>query len=447
MELVAATDADPTKTRRLPRGVRGEKGVTGLESVEGKIKQEYNAALATLSSRMTTYEEMRRSDTAIAVMESLLSLPIRGTNWLILPGDDKDLADQIAQNLGIGGYPGSMTQTWDEMLRQILLAPLYGFTVHEKVFEEKEGGFLGWRKFPERPRTTVDGWLFDDAGGLQGIRQKGYKAGTYDIKTTEIPIEKLAVWSWRPDGGDPEGLGMMRQAYKAWMYKAAFEEFAAIRIERQACGMPIAHGPEEGYDEDEEEAVVSVLQRLRTGEESGMLVPHGWTLEMLSLGAADVPFEMHLERENGYILQSGLMGFIGLGQGGDTGAWALSRDLSSLFLMVLNAIADWVCEGFNNYIIPQIVGFNANGVKELPRLAHGSLAIRDPRVMAETVKEIFDPELDLRHRAPEVETALRAMLELPPVPKDAKDVPAVEEETDSTEKPEIEEVVDDGNDE
>lgn len=437
--VVEATESDGPKKKRLPRGLAGEKGVTGLESVAGRIKREYNTNLATLSSRMTTFEEMRRSDTAIAVMEALISLPIRETTWDLEPGDDPALAEHVAENLGVGGGAGQLTHSFDEMLRQILLAPLYGFTVQEKVFEYKDDGLLGWRKFPERDRTTVNKWQFDTKGGLAGIEQRGYKPGTYEIVTKPIDIEKLVIWTWRPEAGDPEGFGMMRQAYKAWMMKAAFEEFAAIRIERQACGIPWAYGPEEGYSDADSDTVLEMLHRLRTGEQTGGVSPFGWEIRMLEMGPADVPFESHLEREHQYILQSGLMGFIGLGQGGDTGAWALSRDLSSIFLMVLNATADWVAEGFNRYVIPQIVGLNRTGVKKPPQLVHGSIAIRDPRVLAEAVKNLFDPTLDLRVRAPEVEAHLRELFDLPPATV-SPGTGAKSEETDSEKTPELQEV-------
>ena len=447
-DTITAVDEPTLKKMRVPSGLAGEKGVSGLVTAAGKIEAEYNTALATLNSRMTRFEEMRRSDTAIAVMESLISLPIRETTWDILPGSDAGIAREIADNLGLGAEsgPGTMTHSWDEMLRQILLAPLYGFTAQEKVFEMKPSGFLGWRKFPSRARTTIDRWEFDDKGGLRGLVQKGYKPGTYEIIEANIPIEKMVIWTWRPDDGDPEGFGMMRQAYKAWMYKAAFEEFAAIRIERQACGIPVAIGPEEGYTETESNKVLALLQRLRTAESSGLVMPFGWTVEMLELGDASVPFEDHLEREHQYILQSGLMGFVGLGQGGDTGAWALSRDLSSLFLMILNAVADWVAETMNRYVIPQIVAFNRRDVLVLPQLTHGSVAITDPRIMAEAVAQIFDPGLSLRTIAPEVEVELRERFGLPPAPDPlAADERVVEDaETDTTETDDAQEVVDDG---
>jgi len=396
----------------VPQGVWGEEGVTGLKTAGGRIRREYNADLATMSDRVERFDEMRKSDTACASLEGLLSLPIREADWWIEPGDFPDEADMIARNLGTDGYSGTMTMAWDDLLREALLSPLYGFGVHEKVFEEQDGGWLGWRKFAERDRRTIGRWLFDETGGLAGLVQRGYSPGESTYKTVEFDsMDKLIVWTWRREAGDPEGLGMLRQAYKAFRYKEAFEEFAAIRIERQACGIPTAVGPEQGYSDETMNEILDLLGRLRTGEQTGLVAPAGWVFDMLTLGPADVPFESHLEREHQYILQSGAAGFVGLGQGGDTGAWALSRDLSSIFMLMLNAVADWLCNYFNRYAISQIMRYNAVslGDGDLPRLQHGSVAVRDPRVFAEALKIIFDPNLEIPE---DVEATFRQMMGL-----------------------------------
>ena len=44
---------------------------------------------------MTVYDEMRRSETAVASMEMLLSMPIAATEFYVLDGDDKQLAEQL----------------------------------------------------------------------------------------------------------------------------------------------------------------------------------------------------------------------------------------------------------------------------------------------------------------------------------------------------------------
>lgn len=379
--VAAAADLGNTSAKSL----MGEIGVTGLDVRNGRIYQEYSDRLQTLSSRMTAFEEMRRSDSAPAAMEAVISYPLREAKWRMEPGDDKELAERIERNLR-----DELTHSFDDTLRTSLLAPLYGFTIHEKVFEQKSDGFIGWRKFAERERSTVDSWQFDDTGGLKGFVQRGRNPNTGMTETYEIPIAKLIVWTWRPDGNNPEGLGAFRQAYKHWMYKQYLEEFAAIRIERQACGIPIATGPPDRYDEKERDQVLAILKRIRTGKDAGIVKPDGWEIELLTLGAADVPFETHLERQHQSMLQCVLAQFVGLGSGGDSGAWALSRDSSSFFLMGLEGMSAWQCDCFNRYAIPQLVALNTNEqYKKLPRLTRGSIGVRETQKFTASIKNLW----------------------------------------------------------
>jgi len=341
----------------------------------------------------------------LAAMEAIISLPIRHADWRIEPGDDKELSALIEDNLF-----NDLSHSFDDLLRESLLAVLYGFTVHEKVFEKKDGGFLGWRKFAERNRATVQEWQFDSTGGLAGIVQRGVNPNDGMPVTVSIPIKKLIVWTWRKESGNPEGIGAFRQAYKHWMYKQYFEEFAAIRIERQACGIWVATGPPEGYDKTERDNVIAILKNLRSASDASLVKPPGWEIEMIEPGPADVPFESHIERQHQSMLQTVLGQFVGLAQGGDTGAWALSRDSSTFFLMSLEAVADWFCSFFNRYAIDQLVRYNTNEKMKNPRLVHGPLGVRDPFTLARALNRLFDPKVPLPE---DVERYAREELGLP----------------------------------
>jgi hypothetical protein len=406
------------------KAVFGETGVSGLDMRGGRIYQEYNSKLQNLQNRMTAYEEMRRSDSALAAMEALITLPIRQASWALEYGDDKKLSEDIEWNLF---DPGGMTHSFDDTLREAVLGVLYGFAVHQKVFEEKplRGGYIGWRKFAERERSTIQKWQFDATGGLRGIEQRGRNPETEQTTDVEIPIERLIVWTWRKEAGNPEGLGAFRQAYKHWYTKGVLETFAAIRIERQACGIPYAVPPPEGADENDFDRVMAMLQRVRTAEDGAMIAPNGWTVGLLTLGPADVPFESHIERQHQSMLQTVLGQFVGLGQGGDSGAWALSRDSSSFFLLSLEGIADWLCECFNRYAIRQICRYNRpeTGGK-LPRLVHGKVGVRDLDALTRALARIYNEKVSFPS---EIEEYIRIEYDLPELPEVAADDDVVED--------------------
>jgi len=414
--LLAAAAPVGSQARTSGTPPTGNRGVTGLDVRNGRIMQEYNTDLQTLSTRMIAYEQMRRSDPAFAAMEALITLPVLQAQYRVVAGDDTAFADFVEWNLNDG-----LTHSLSQTLRTAILAVMYGFSWHYKRFEQKPQGYWGWRSFAERERATVYQWKFDGDGSFDGLVQYGRDPATGQMVTTDYATDELIVWTWRGEAGNPEGMGAFRQAYKPYKYKEAFEEFAAIRIERQACGLPMATGPEMGYDETEEQNVHEQLSNLRTAHDAGIVVPSGWTVEFLDLGGADVPFESHIERQHSAMLQTILAQFVGLGSGGDSGAYALSRDSSNLFLMSLEAIADWMCETFNRYAIPQLAGYNgAVDGEKMPKLAHGKVGVRDMDRFTRAIRNVFDSKVVL---PPEVDAYVREELGLPEATQTTADVP------------------------
>lgn len=354
-------------------------GTTGLNASQGRVYAEYNSDLQSLADRMTRYEEMRRSEPAFAICENLTTIPLANTSYWFEPGDRQDpksvrFAEFLNWNL-----TESLTRSFSETMREAALSIFYGFTWCYPRYEPKyfDGRiWTGWRQFAPRSRATVYKWDFADDGGLQGLVQYGKLPTTGETRYVYYGIEEILLWTWRGDNLDPEGLGAFRQAYKPYSYLEAFEEFAAIRIERTACGVPMATCAG-GINTEDRDEVHAILQAIRTGEDLGIVVPDGWEIVMLDLGDADVPFGEHIERQHQKILQTVLAQFVALSQGGAEGSNALSKDASQTFFDNLNYGADFLCDVVNRYAVPRLWAMNLDAGTRQPRLMHGRVGVRD----------------------------------------------------------------------
>ena len=418
--LVAASAVGRPREDKSPPYM-SELGTTNLPATDGVILEDYNAELQNLTDRMARYEEMRRSDSALAVMEHTVSMPIRGAQWRIVPGSSQKVADRISQNLW-----EEMTHSFGSLLTRALLAPLYGFAPMEKCWRRQADDWMGWQKFPDRDRSSIEKWAFDSTGGLRGFYQTGILPGSGEwISQKFIPIEKLLIWTWREERGNPEGLGAFRQAWKHFRYKTAFEELAAILIEACAVGIwliqDVPGARPEATTVAEINNIIAVMNRVRSGEEQRCLyVPSDFTVQILWPGSAQVPFETHLEREHRYILQSVLAQFVGMASGGDAGGFTASKDASSIMLMMLTAVADWLADVFNKYAIPQIERYNWGFDPESPqpgqegyhpaKLDHGRIEMRDVDQLARFIATIFNPKLAI---PPEARADLMEEIGLP----------------------------------
>jgi hypothetical protein len=373
----------------IPR--QGEIGTTGLKALIGKVNDDYNAEMGSLLSRMRVFEEMRRACPAVAVAENLVRLPIEACEFSVDPRDDKELGAAIEDNLMEG-----MNHSFRSLVREMLLAVLYGFSVHEMVFESKPGGFFGWRKFAPRDRRTIWQWQFDSGGEIRGVVQYGINPGPSTWQYEAIPEPNLFLSTWRRENGNPEGLGAMRQMYFPYdmWYKLCL--FAMMRVEREAVPIPVATAPK--YSDrspdlmkKDTDIALDFVKNIRAGQNRGVVLPAEWEIKTLEIGKADVPFMQFIEMQHQMILQTMLAQFVGYSQGGQGGSFGLSQDSSSLFLMSLEATADWVCETINRHAIPWICRANGFTGKKPPRLIHGTVGTRDVRKWAQSNRQMVGP--------------------------------------------------------
>lgn len=374
-------------------------GFTGVKVQMGRVRQEYNTDLYDLSSRMTVYDEMRRSETAVASMEMLLSMPIAATEFYVLDGDDKQLAEQLRWNISDGLMqhiaPGIPGRPFSRVMREASLAVLMGFAWHYQKIGPVDGGslgqFIGWKELAPRLQSTVYQWDLDDEGHTLGLVQYGTNPRTMFPEYVYYRRDEIILWSWLDDGGDPEGLGALRRAYRAYKQKDDFQTYAAIRIERQACGIPIAIAPDGVLlTSSEALAVVDFMRSIRTGADSGGAVPFGWDVKMLDLGDATVPFESHIERQHQAMLQTTGVQMVGFGQGGDPGSNALIKGAGEWYSdVILETVADWCCDTFNCEAVPDFCRRNGyTGIKP-PKLMHGKVAVRNAEAYGRAINQYF----------------------------------------------------------
>jgi phage gp29-like protein len=365
---------------------------------------------------IAVYTRMRRSDATVQALELAITLPIRATNWDVQPASDdptaKEAADLVYDNLF-----GGMTHTFDDFLRDALLALFYGFTVFEKVFEERDD-YIVWRKFAPRHPQTIERFLFDEAGGLAGVRQFGFDPqGRF--RQVDIPIEKLLVFIWRRELGNPYGVSVLRAAYKHWFLKDLAYKLQAIALERWAVGIPVGKVPA-GTSEQDKQTFLQMLEAMRGHERAAMVLPEDYSVELIGAEAgqrANQAFVEAIQHHDTMIVKAVLAQFLNLGMG-DVGSWALSRDHSQLFLMGLNAVAQWFADHINRYAIPQLCRLNfGEDFTDFPELTFADLRLVLQReVLAEAVSKLVQTGILTPDRS--LQEWVRDVFDLPPLPEE-----------------------------
>lgn len=348
-----------------------EIGTTGVQIYNGMITgEEYLTELSSLSGRVAEYDKMKRSDAQIKATLLSITLPIRQAKWYIDPASDKpediEIAEKVQNNLFNG-----MSITWDDYLRQALSFLWMGFSTFEKVFEFKDG-LIQYRKLAPRLQKTLHKWIRDEHGGLGGIQQF---AQNNEGKTQyyDIPVDRLVLFVNDQDGSNFEGTSVLRSAYKHWKLKDMLYEIDAIGHDRWASGIPVVTEPETTNPADTAR-IETILENLHSRTKSWVLLPHGYEMNMFEKQGTNIGLMKSIQHHDEGIAKNVLAQFISLGTTA-TGSRALGESFEEMFIMSLHAVAGYVADMNNKYVIPQMVDYNWN-VKEYPKLKFGNINLK-----------------------------------------------------------------------
>lgn len=418
-------DDNPGDT--IPKNVSPliELGVTGVKRVSGYIDEEFLPALRGRKA-IKVYREMSTNDSMVGALLFTIDKLAREVEWKVIP------ADQTPENIEaqefLEGVMDDMSHSWDDFIGEVLSMLVYGWSWHEMVFKKRLGpwekdprkrsrfsdGKIGIRKMPIRSQETMLRWSFDDTGGVRALVQMAPPI----YKTTVIPIEKSLLFRTSISKGNPEGVSLLRTAYRSWYFKKRLEEFEAIGVERDLAGMPVARVPSEflkaqhGTEQHKTvEAFKKMVRGVRRDENEGLVLPSQFDrdtkqqmfeFELLSAGGSRT-FDTNsiIQRYEQRILMSVLADFILVGHQA-TGSYSLHTDKTGIFRAALNAIIKAIADTLNRHMVPKLFAANAWKLDELPRFEPTNVDPPDISQLAQFISSTAgagmqwfpDPELE-----------------------------------------------------
>lgn len=367
-----AKHATKVLNEKKEKAPTGEIGVHGTSIWSGYITEDYNVQFRDLTTALKTYIKMLRSDATCQAVQLSMELPILALPFDIRPtfnsDEEKKRAAFIRQDLFV-----DMTIAFYDVLRQALSMFWAGFSLFEKVWITDKQGNIHLKKIAQRLQNTVLRWIFDKQGGCQGFIQSAPPI----YKDTPIKIDKLLIFTHRKEGGNVEGVSIFRAAYRHWYYKDVAYRLQAIKAERNAVGVPAMKIPPNASAQDKAKAQ-EIVTHLRVDEEGGVVYPEAWDLKLLGAGGAGegFPYSELIKHHDLMITKAALATFLNLA-GTSPGSFALSRELTNLFLVAANANLRYVKEVFDRYLIKPWYRYNWGETEHYPVLYSKELDVRD----------------------------------------------------------------------
>jgi len=382
-----------------------ELGGTGLRVSGGKITEEYNPDLKGVKL-YDEYDRMLRSHGQVQAVELVITLPIESLEYRVDPNKagepiDLEIADTVATNLFEG-----MTCTWEDCVSEIVMAALLGCNFLEKVYEIRDG--QTWlRKLAPRPPRTIQEWVLDDTGGLQGIVQRVTNPRTGMSQDKPIGIDALLRFTYRGRSGNPEGIGLMRPMRTHWHIVQALWNIANVGYENFYNPTVVGMLPQ-GATASDEERYLAILRYFNRG----ITVPPGYQKpEPLDGGSRTANILGYIQYHDTLILRSALAQFLQLGSG-ERGSWALSDSHVTLFLLALEQIVKRFMGVLDRYLIPEYVGYRFPGVNRFPHMGWSPLAhVMQRAALLDTLQALAQGQLI--ERDDDIEGLIRNWLGLP----------------------------------
>ena len=412
-------------------------GSTGLVRFGDDVDEEWLHALRDQNG-VRAFREMRDNDSVVGASIFAIQSLVRSVRWRVDAAEGEDAKDAEEPAMFLEECLEDMSHTWEELLAEIVSMIWFGWSFFEKVYKVRGGsetsdptrksnfddGRIGWRKISIRAQETLDGWLFDEDGGIRGM----WQVAAPSYRRVLVPIEKGVLFRTEIAKNNPEGRSLLRNAYRSWFFLKRLQELEAIGIERDLAGLPVVELPlayfGTGASPEKraaKENFAKMIQQVRRNEHEGVVFPSELDEEgkptgykfrlMASPGTRQVNVDEAIQRYEKRIAMTLLTQFLFLGMD-KVGSFSLSSDQTDLFASALGSILDSIEETFNRFAVAELMQLNGFEPETWPRLVHGDIEKQDVEKFAKTLVALTDGGLLTVDDT--LEAHVREELNLPP---------------------------------
>lgn len=363
-----------------------EIGKTGINWSAGYIYDEFLSALRGKRG-VRTFREMRDNDAIVGSVIFAVTQILREAKWdvQVPEGGSEEDADFLRSNMT------SMTHSWMDFYTESLSMLVYGWSWFEQVYYRRSDNKIGWKKMGPRKQMSLEKWEMDSVGETLGMWQRPPP----DYQLIFLPIQKSLHFRTEPNGNNPEGRSIMRSAFRPWYFKKHIEEIEGIGIERDLTGLPVLKLPEGLSPDSDDEGVQAqitaakrLISNIRRDEQDGILLPHGWELELIaSSGTRQFDTSTVVNRFNKEIAVTVLAQFVMLGME-RTGSYALAKEQTDMFYQCLEGWIDVFATTVNRYAVPRLFHLNGISDRPLPYVVHTPIRRFNLKDLADFVSKL-----------------------------------------------------------
>ena len=336
---------------------------------------------------------------------------ISKASWRVEPDEDggsqaQEYADLIEEMM----Y--DMTTPWHRVVRRAAMYRMYGFSVQEWTAKRRKDGLIGMLDVESRPQSTIEKWDLDESGTVAGVVQ----VSPQDQREIYLPRSKIIHIVDDVINDSPEGFGIFRQLVESAQRLSNYQRLEGFGFETDLRGVPLGRGPfsllqkmvEEGKITSEQKATLEEpLKKFITNHVKnpalGLMLdsatylsqdaaasPSGiyqWGLDLMQ-GSAPSLAEVAaaIERVNREMAR--LLGVEHLLLGSTEGSYALSRDKTHNFALIIDSSLEEISETYDADYVRPIARMNGWDEALMPALRTESIRFKDVEQVTAAIRDL-----------------------------------------------------------
>jgi transcriptional regulator with XRE-family HTH domain len=401
-------DTSPTgeKLPPTPKGIPEEKGSAGLNMFGGleRKNEDHPVEVSGLSGATKFFRQMTKDPTIGGSLQMYTSI-CQMAQWHAesatddkKPGWSDEEADKskIFLEECIKDMQGSM----NDIVSQVLDMLVHGFHITVPQFKFRQGpdqedprrrsryndNKIGWNYWKSIDPYSVYRW--DTPRGEGYSLLKGIQQQTISGFSGYIERDRMLLFRTTAKNDSPSGESVLVSAVEPWEEKKRSANIELTGLERNLEGIPVFDVPAAYLSEhatEEQKAIVQYIKKagtsLKYNNQTYMLRPSDRDdnghrlidLELLSTSGTTRPEAARaiVEAKERLIAEAVLSQFLKLGS--SSGSYALSSDMTDLFVLVLKTYVDHIKEVINSEAIPYLFKLNKMDMRYLPRMEYSGL--------------------------------------------------------------------------
>ena len=307
----------------------------------------------------------------------ILSHICSNKSWVLTNAeeDDTEIYDFINDMLQ------NMKTKPETLIKQMNVAMLWGFSVHEKIYAlNDDGRIIIQETIPIHIKTLQHKpFQYDDNGNLKSIHQES------QLDVADIPVDKILLHTFGSLYDEKEGQGLLYDFLPIVEDKENLKDWFMTFAERN--GAPTMLG-KTGNGKVSRDEMLAAFDDL-SGGRTGMVVDINDEVSVLESNHRGEIFFSGLQYYDNQILRRMYIGNLVMGDNSQTGSYAQSQTQLELGQLVFDGILEDRANDIQSQIIDPIVEINFGSERKSPKISFDKFTSGDMQKLFSIIQPLM----------------------------------------------------------